>query len=37
MMPGLKKAFDLLGDVIVHFSTKNEYLEIKKGSYHEKG
>ena len=37
MMPGLKKAFGLLGDVIVDLSTKNESLEIKKGSYHEKG
>ena len=29
MMPAIKKAFNLMGDGIVHLSTKNETLKIK--------
>ena len=33
MMPAVKKAFDLLGDVIVEIFTENVALEDKIGSY----
>ena len=36
MMPAIKKAFNLLADDIVEFSTKNESLKNKIGSYDEK-
>ena len=36
MMPGIKKAFILLGDDIVELSTENDALKIKIGGYHEK-
>ena len=35
MMPAIKKAFDLLGDDIVHLSTENDALKNKMGSYDE--
>ena len=35
-MPAFKKAFDLMGGDIVQFSTKNENVENKIGSYDEK-
>ena len=36
MMPAIKKAFTLLGDDIVDFSTENDALKNKIGSYDEK-
>ena len=36
MMPAIKKAFDLLGDDIVDFSTEKESMKNKIGSYDEK-
>ena len=36
MMPAIKKAFNLLGDDIVEFSTENDALKNKIGSYDEK-
>ena len=36
MIPAFKKAFDLLGDNIVDFSTENDALKNKIGSYDEK-
>ena len=36
MMPGIKKAFNLLGDDIVELSTENDALKNKIGSYDEK-
>ena len=36
MMPAIKKAFNLLGDVIVDLSTENDALEEKIGEYDEK-
>ena len=37
MMPAIKKAFDLMGDVIVDLSTENDALKNKIGPYDEKG
>ena len=36
MMPVTKKAFDLLGDDIVHLSTENDAFKNKIGSYDKK-
>ena len=36
MMPGIKKAFNLLGDDIVELSTKNDALKNRIGSFDEK-
>ena len=36
MMPGIKKAFNLLGDDIVELSTENDALKNKIGSFDEK-
>ena len=36
MMPAIKKAFDLIGDVIVELHTKNDSLKNKIGSCDEK-
>ena len=36
MMPAIKKAFDLLGDVIVDLTTENDTLKTKIGDYDEK-
>ena len=35
MMPAIKKAFDVLGDDIVHLSAENDALKNKIGSYDE--
>ena len=35
LMPAIKKVFNSLGDVIVEFSTRNETLKNKLGSYDE--
>ena len=36
MMPGIEKAFNLMGDDIVELSTGNESLKNKIGAYDEK-
>ena len=36
MMPSIKKAFDLMGDGIVDFSTENETLKNQIGDYDQK-
>ena len=35
-MPAIKKAFDLMGDVLVDLSTKNDALKTERGDYYEK-
>ena len=35
MMPAIKKAFDLLGDIIVELSVENDILHNKIGSYNQ--
>ena len=37
MMPAIIKAFNLLGDDIVEFSTENDALKNKTGSYDDNG
>ena len=36
MMPAIKKALDLMGDVIVDLSMEDEYLKKQIGAYDEK-
>ena len=36
MLPAIKKAFNLLGDVIIELSTENDALKSQIGDYDEK-
>ena len=36
MMPAIKKAFNLMGDVTIELSTKNDVLKTKTGGFDEK-